>query len=40
VGRYFSDYDLLVIFDHDDLTDAARVLSEELETAFKGSLAT
>jgi len=23
VGRYFSDYDILVIVDHDDLTDAA-----------------
>jgi len=23
VGRYFSDYDLLVIVDHDDLTDAS-----------------
>jgi plasmid stabilization system protein ParE/predicted nucleotidyltransferase/HEPN domain-containing protein len=24
VGRYFSDYDLLVIVDHEDLTDAAK----------------
>lgn len=24
VGRYFSDYDLLVVVDHEDLTDAAR----------------
>ncbi|AEG50390.1 plasmid stabilization system [Sphingobium chlorophenolicum L-1] len=24
VGRYFSDYDILVVVDHEDLTDAAR----------------
>jgi len=24
VGRYFSDYDLLVVVDHDDLTDASK----------------
>nr|WP_295326935.1 nucleotidyltransferase domain-containing protein [uncultured Sphingopyxis sp.] len=24
MGRYFSDYDLLVIVDHEDLTDASK----------------
>lgn len=28
VGRYFSDYDLLVVVDHEDLTDASRYWTE------------
>ncbi len=28
VGRYFSDYDLLVVVDHEDLTDASRYWSK------------
>ncbi|MEH3102183.1 type II toxin-antitoxin system RelE/ParE family toxin [Sphingomonas adhaesiva] len=28
VGRYFSDYDLLVVVDHEDLTDASEFWSE------------
>lgn len=28
VGRYFSDYDLLVVVDHEDLTDARRYWTE------------
>lgn len=28
VGRYFSDYDILVVVDHEDLTDASKYWSE------------
>jgi len=31
VGRYFSDYDILVVVDHDDLTDIAEIWSKTEE---------